>query len=715
MPARVNNEASLLVPSRRSPRVPAPEKRLNTSPQSSQTLPPSSTTPDNSFNIRFYTPKTPSNNSPSRNASPDVPLTRRSTFQARPSRLSSVYTPAVKSPTSTHSSRRTRRTATLETPQTSFSDHDMSDALGSTGWTYGQYSGLGMDGTMDSRPSPSVSSMGTRASTRLRKPTAKALEAMQSQKKPRRLQKDAPAVPDSSVGASTSGPDPAPTSSPASPSAPAPTTALKRFPKITFKNVFKPASEPASVSSSTPESRPKTGPKLIFKSAAKPSPRANTRKGKKGKNALKSSLHRIQLTVGRAGQKLYELATVALGTDFLAPSDPEQFIQDLRAAQSTVDVEEDTADSDTHHEDDDTDVPAVADDAESIPPDDPERKVMLTFKFSAVPHVDQDSWTHTGRVNSHGEEVMLTPPGYSLDRAPHNYGDEALPYPPVRTRPDDQAMANDGLGFPPLLGDRNVPFGEQSDFQAEDVTEEQAQVRARKKKAAAPAEPSQKGGRKRRLPGAETAEISASSSAPVAPERGERAQKRRRGETVSQPASSKQTPRKTLAPRSAKAEPKTNAPSPSPVEEEAPSQAVQRLRITVKPPTAAEMQEEDSASGEEEDSTLARPAAGDSRQQAADLATEVETTQRPAISKGKKRAAALISNDEVTERSTSPAKRARAADSQVGTADAAAPRGRGHAVKRGHGSGRGGGRGRGASSSRGKPPTRGGKRGRGRG
>jgi hypothetical protein len=311
--------------------------------------------------------------------------------------------------------------------------------------------------------------------------------------------------------------------------------------------------------------------------------------------------------------------------------------------------------------------------------------------------------------------VMLAPSGYSLDRAPHNYGDEALPYPPVRIQPDDQAMANIGLGFPPLLGDRNIPFDVQSDFQPEDVTEEKAQVQARKKQSVAPAEPAQqKGGRKRRLPGAgtEIAEIPASSSAPVPAEGSERPQKRRRGEnSVSQPASSKQAPRKTSAPRLAKAKLKTKALSPSPVEEEAPHK-VQRLRITVKPPTAAEMQEKDTASGEE-DLPVSRPAAKQNRQQAADLATEVESTQKPATSKGKKRAAALISNDEVAERPTLPAKRARAADSQVGTAVvAAAPRGRGHAGKRGRGrgrgGGRGGGRGRGASSSRGK-------RGRGRG
>ncbi|KAJ5891622.1 uncharacterized protein N7473_007850 [Penicillium subrubescens] len=716
MPARVSNErvsndSSLLVPSRRSPRVPASQKASNTSARSSKTLdlPSSSTTPENTFNIRFYTPKTPSTNTRSRNTSPDLPLTRRNTFQARPSRLSSVYTPAVESPTSNHSSRRTRRTAALETPQTSFSDHDMSDTLASTGWTYSQYmGGLGLDGTMDSRPSPSVSSMGTRASIRLRKPTTKAREAMQLQQKPklRRLKKDGPApvpanVAYSSAGASTSDPDPAPLPSPSS-AAPLPAPASKRFPKITFKNVIKPASDPtsASASTSTPESRPK--------STSKPTARATTRKGKKGKNALKLSLHRIQITIGRAGQKLFELATAALGAEFVAPSDPEKFIQDARAAQSTVDMVEEEGGKDIHPIND-VDVPAAVDESNS-PDTQPERKLMLTFNSSVVARVAQDNWVHTGCVNDHGEEVILAPSGYSLDRAPHNYGDEALPYPPVRIQPDDQAMANIGLGFPPLLGDRNIPFGVQSDFQPEDVTEEQAQVQARKKQSVTPAEPAQqKGGRKRRLPGAgtETAEIPASSSAPAPAEGSERPQKRRRGEnSVSEPASSKQAPRKTSASRLAKAKPKTKALSPSPVEEEAPHK-VQRLRITVKPPTAAEMQEESSASGEE-DLPVSRPAAKQSRRQAADLATEVESTQKPATSKGKKRAAALISNDEVAERPTSPAKRARAADSQVGTAVAAAPRGRGHAGKRGRGRGRGGGRGRGASSSRGK-------RGRGRG
>lgn len=574
----------------------------------------------------------------------------------------------------------------------------MSETLGTTGWTYSQYmGGHGLDGTTDSRPSPSVSSMGTRASTRLRKPTVKALEAMESQQqtKPRRTRKDGPAAlapaptVDSSTGASSSGPDPALISSSA------PAAAPKRFPKITFKNVLKPASKATfgnasgSGSTTTPESAPKTGLKTHPKSTTDAA-RVKTGRGKKGKKALKTSLQRIQITVGRAGQKLYALATVALGTDFVVPSDPEQVVQDARRRLD---------DDDAAEEEDD-------DDVKSIPPDtNPERKVMTTYKLSAPPHVAQDSWAHTGRVNDHGEEVVIAPPGYSLDRAPMTYGDEALPFPPVQTRMDEQAINNIALGYPPLLGDRNVPFDVQSHFSVEDVSEEEAQVQARKKKAAVPAEPTQqKGGRKRRLPGAGAEP--ASLSAPTADEKSERAQKRRRrGETeVSEPASTKQAASQTSAPRLAKAKPKTEVLSPSPVVREPPARKVQRLRITVKPPTAAEMQEEGGeVSGEEED-LPARPAANQRRQRAESTAT-----------KGKKRAAALIGEDEVTERSTLPfAKRQRAADSQVVTAVAAAPQDRGHAKapsgSRGRGQGRGGGRARGSSSSRGK--GRGGNRGR---
>lgn len=574
----------------------------------------------------------------------------------------------------------------------------MSETLGTTGWTYSQYmGGLGLDGTSDSRPSPSVSSMGTRASTRIRKPTVKALEAMESQPqtKPRRTRKDGPAAlapaptVDSSAGASSSGPDPARISSST------PAAAPRRFPKITFKNFFKPASEATfgnasgSGSTTTPESAPKTGLKTGPKSTTNAA-RVKTGRGKKGKKALKTSLQRIQITVGRAGQKLYALATVALGTDFVVPSDPEQVVQDARRR----------FDADAAEEDDD--------DVESIPPDtNPERKVMTTYKLSAPPHVAQDGWAHTGRVNDRGEEVVIAPPGYSLDRAPMTYGDEALPFPPVQTRMDEQAINNIALGYPPLLGDRNVPFDVQSHFSVEDVSEEEAHVQARKKKAASPAEPTQqKGGRKRRLPGAGAEP--ASLSAPAADENSERVQKRRRrGEAeVSEPASTKQAASQTSAPRLAKAKPKTEVRSPSPVVGEPPAQKVQRLRITVKPPTAAEMQEEGGeVSGEEED-LPARSAASQRRQRA-------ESTQKPAT-KVKKRAAALIGEDEVTERSTLPsAKRQRAADSQVGTAFAA-PQDRGHAKapsgSRGRGQGRGGGRARGSSSSRGK--GRGGNRGR---
>ncbi|KAJ5175180.1 uncharacterized protein N7482_001057 [Penicillium canariense] len=709
--ARANTDASLSTPSRRSARVPAAEKTINSSSRSSKSLDrPPSTTPDNSFNIHFYNPKTPSTNGHSRNASPDVSLARRSTFQARPSRLSSVYTPAVETPNSSQSSRRTRRMAALESPQTSFSDHEMTGTLGSTGWTYDQYTGgLGFDGPKDRRPTPSVSSMGTRVSTRIRKPTAKALEAIQSKSKPRRPHKETPG-PVEDWARTSSAPSAAPVAGPAPSS--------NRTAKISFRNVSRttPKIAPKTSPNSTSKTGFRSGPKSTPRSAPTPTIQKGTRsckKGKKGNSSLKSTLHRVQITVGRAGQKLFELATVALSTDFVAPSDPQQFIKDARTAHRQREMDEIRGVTQSDE--------ASATDAGSVSkPANPEFRIIRTFKKSSSPNVSEDKWTYTGRTNKSGEEVVLTPPGYSLDRAPHAYGDEALPYPPVRSRSDEQAATNDAFGYPPLLGDRNIPFDPQSHFEPEDVTEERAQAQARKKKAIAPTEPIRKGGRKRRQPEADIADKPVSPSDPAALRDGERDQKRRRGQTVSTPANTKQAPRKTPASRSAKAKPETKPetkmPPLPPAMEDAPSTTVQRLRLTVKPPTAAEMQECNLS----RNVIPARPATSQGRQQAVGPTAGVTSTKKPSVNKGKKRAADLISNDEVNGDSKSPAGRGRgAADIEVDTAALSTPSGRSRAEKsapkdtRGRGHDRGGSRGRGAT--RGKPTTGGGKRARGRG
>lgn len=462
MPARINHvNSTTLTPSRRSPRVPAPSKSPAASTQSSK---PSATPPDSSFNIRFYNPKTPPksplSNTRSRNASPDVPLNRRRTFQARPSRLSTVYTPSAEAPNSTQSTRRTRRTAALETPQKEPSDHDFPELLGTTGWTFDQYLGtLDYNEKMGQKPSTSSSSTEARTSTRLRKPTTRAVEASESKRKPRKSKTTTPV--------------------------------------------------PTKEAPSTPAA---SGSKGVVKQAKK------TTKAKR--NAKKPVLKKLELDEDKVGHKLYEVALVALGADFVPPTDIQKFISDARDAYNKREADALQGVNGDSEVQAPTPVPVQEAEGGNKPTREVSQlRLILKLKKEAPPRIDVDGWTSAGRVNDSGEGVILTPPDHSPYRSPHTYGDDGLPYPPVRARSDRQAENDNTLGFPPLIGDRNIPFDAQSQFKTEDVTEEKARVQARgqKRRPEAPANetPAKKPRRKRRQQEEDTP-VPAVSSAPPA-------------------------------------------------------------------------------------------------------------------------------------------------------------------------------------------------------
>ncbi|KAI2792357.1 hypothetical protein POX_b02394 [Penicillium oxalicum] len=714
MPAQVNHDTPSLVPSRRSRRISLAAPATNTSDDSPKTSVVASATGAESgpsLNIHFYTPKTPKTpstpQSPSHTPSqastnsPDVTSTRRSTFKPRPSRLSSVFPPSSETPQSVQSNRRTRRTAALETPQSVYSDYDMSESFGSTGWTYSQYmGGNGMDGASDPRPSPSISSMGTRTSMRVRKPTVKALESMQSQQKAqsRSLKKET-----SSSNVNNSAPDASSEASPASrspvhsgPSSAAfPASASKnssgtttRFPKLTFKNGLKPATRAASTRKviAGPAAQPKSDHK-DNQAATKSSPQVPGRIGKKDKNVAKCSLRRIQTTVGRTGQKLYELAMLALGTDFMSPPDPDQFLQDVRAAHSErLGLNKQTESCENQPENGDTsaagNVEQVAADVQS------KDKAVLKLSLSAPPFIDEENWAHTGRINDHGEELVLMPPNYTLDRAPHTYGDRSLPYPPIRARPEIQAMTDDTIGYPPRIGERNSPFDIASKSQINDVN------KGAGKKAVPRSGPVRKGGRKRRIAEADSPDNHAVSPAAPGSENRQRAQKRRKEETnASASASTKQAARQTPVVRSGKAKAHVKAHASFPREAETPSSKVQRLRITVKPQGTkdAVKEEEEKEEKEEEQKEEApelqeshsQPSAGRSRQKASGPSSRVKSAQKLTKSKGKQRGAALLDAEDVGDAPASPTTRTGTADSSSREQPAKAQR-----SSRGRGSGR---------------------------
>ncbi|KAL5359113.1 hypothetical protein BJX96DRAFT_164217 [Aspergillus floccosus] len=92
---------------------------------------------------------------------------------------------------------------------------------------------------------------------------------------------------------------------------------------------------------------------------------------------------------------------------------------------------------------------------------------------------DEDGWTHAGQFNEFGEELLGIPVGYTWVRPNNTYGDDALPQPPIRLKSCEQIEKDKIYGFPPRIGERNLPRDMDSPFFVEDVDEEKAKIKAR--------------------------------------------------------------------------------------------------------------------------------------------------------------------------------------------------------------------------------------------
>ncbi|KAJ5579836.1 uncharacterized protein N7459_005821 [Penicillium hispanicum] len=635
MPAQVNS--TTLSPSRRSPRVPSSPRAINETPTSTKSLDvPSPVPSDDSFNIRFYNPKTPPSTTKTKNASPDVPSTRRRTFQARPSRLSTVYTPAVDTTNSSQGSRRSRRTTISEVPNNQFSDQDLPESVGSTGWTYDQYmGGRDYDEAM-AQTSPSASSRGTRSSARIRKPTTRAIEAMASKPQPRRKKATAPT---STKQEPEVAPEPAPKKVAKKPQKaqepPKPQKAQKAQKSVKAEEPQKTqkplkAQEPQKAQKAVKAQDPQKPQKAVkaqepqkpqkavkaqepqkpqeankgkttskttkntkTTKPTKPTKVTKTTKTRKTSKAKKPALKRVDISVDQAGKHLYELAVVALGPDFVPPPDAEKMLADMRNQYLQGKIDESSGVQPANE----TQTDSV--EANRAPESKGNKPTLVKFKKMTPPQLATDGWASAGRVNDSGEELVLTPPGHSPYRSPHTYGDDSLPMPPLRSRSDQQINNDDALGFPPLIGDRNIPFDGQAQFLPEDVTEETARAQARRKATSGTAAPAttdaskKSRGRKRRLqesatdgtedPGASAAPTAAPVPIPVPTEDGERKPKRRRGEPASVVASPTRKAAATKRPASRSAKSAVKAHAPGPAVDAAGKPKFQRLHLKLKP------------------------------------------------------------------------------------------------------------------------------------
>jgi hypothetical protein len=95
------------------------------------------------------------------------------------------------------------------------------------------------------------------------------------------------------------------------------------------------------------------------------------------------------------------------------------------------------------------------------------------------PWTDGNGWTHTGHVNEFGEEFVLVPDTYVWIRPNHNHANFNLFQLAPRLKSREQVEKDRIYGFPPLLGERNLPKGKPREASVEDVKFEASKIKAR--------------------------------------------------------------------------------------------------------------------------------------------------------------------------------------------------------------------------------------------
>jgi hypothetical protein len=263
-------------------------------------------------------------------------------------------------------------------------------------------------------PSPESLSTGARASGRVRKPTIKAIEALQSKPKSRKRPRDSDAYAE-------------------------------------VNNHPKPTSE--------------VPPSQHGDLTTAPTSRASSA-GRSDSNSLPPA------DLDFLARQLYELASAAFSEP--APADEETKLAELReqfnarqkaAAPAATEVVSDAMQN------------------QQLGQVDP--SAPLHHPNEARPWTDAEGWTHTGRVNAHGEEYVLVPAKeYAWVPQIQNFGNRlgVVPLPPPRIKSVKQLERDQVFGFPPLLGQRNLPQSgvRKPYFMPEDVDQLLARSKARR-------------------------------------------------------------------------------------------------------------------------------------------------------------------------------------------------------------------------------------------
>ena len=169
--------------------------------------------------------------------------------------------------------------------------------------------------------------------------------------------------------------------------------------------------------------------------------------------------------LGVVAQRLFELAAEAVSPDFVVTPDAKAQLKQLRKDYWAKKERAQNAEA----------AATLESGSESLA-----IRTKLAFSMNtktSEPWTDPNGWTHTGHINEHGEEYLFIPADYELYRPNNTYNDKQLPQPPIRLKSREQLEKDRIFGFPPRVGERNLP-GDYRPFMFEDVEEERARVKA---------------------------------------------------------------------------------------------------------------------------------------------------------------------------------------------------------------------------------------------
>ncbi|KAJ9300717.1 hypothetical protein DTO271G3_1881 [Paecilomyces variotii] len=175
-------------------------------------------------------------------------------------------------------------------------------------------------------------------------------------------------------------------------------------------------------------------------------------------------------------RQMYELAAAALAPDFELSPDQNAHIKRLREEyESNEQIRNSSSSGKGSSSSDRTSALAQPEpvlQTESVAP-------RLDHAGVPRPWTDEDGWVHTGQLNEYGEEIALVPETYTWIETINTHGDKELPKPPPQIKSLEQIEKDKVYGFPPPMGQRNLPQGGDHPFTTENVDFETAKIRAR--------------------------------------------------------------------------------------------------------------------------------------------------------------------------------------------------------------------------------------------